>query len=1026
MLVVDAHALQPIDFLDFRAEIFGQRLHTQHFQNVVRIGVAIDQIVTLAHEVAFLHRNVLALGHHILSNVTAIFRTNVDPALGLVILTKFHAAIDSRDDSIVLGNACFEQFSHPRQTAGDVARLGGFPRNAGQHVTSRHHLAIGHRQHGVHCQQIARRFAGCIIQQGDTWAQIFLLAGSFPVSHHLVGQAGGFVDFFLQRDAFDNVLILHLAGLFGDHRQCVRIPLRHTIALGHRGPFSGVDDRAVGNAVDRAFAAFGVADYQLAVAGHGNCAATAVGDRGHAAIFDAAVNRRIHRRLFGHLRGAADVEGAHGQLRARLTDRLRRNDANRFPHVHRCAACQIAAIAGAAHAALGFAQQRRSDLHLGHSRRFNACHVRFGQQMARSHHDFAGLGIDHIHQHGAAKDTLAERHDGVAAFDDGLHQHSALRTAIILDNHAILADINQSAREIAGVRGLECRIGQTLAGAVGGVEILQHGKAFLEVGDDRRFDDLTRWLGHQAAHPGQLLHLRLGTASTGVRHHVDGVDRRNPAAWQLLGCADFLHHFGGDQIAALRPGIDDLVILFTLGDQAVLILLLEILHAGLGFINQARLGDRDDHVILAKADAGFEGVAEAQRHDGIGKQHRLLLAGMAIDNVDDVAQFLLGQQAVDGFKRHLVAFWQGFPKQQAARRGVHPLHVQLALIIGLQNAGDDLGVQRYILVEQRLMHFGHIGEGHALARLVLKLHGQIIKPKHHVLRRHDDRLAVGRGQDVVGRHHQHARFQLGLKAQRHVHGHLVTIEIGVERSADQRVELDGLALDQDRLKRLDAKPVQGRRAVEQHGMFADNLVEDIPNLLALLLDPLLGLLEGHRQTLGIKPRVDERLEQFQSHLLGQAALVQLQLRPCDNNRTAGIIDALAEQVLPEPALLALQHIRKRLQWTLVGAGDGAAAAAVVEQRINSFLQHALFVAHDDIRRAQFDQALQAVVAVDDAAIQIVEIGGCKAAAIQRHQRAQFRRNHRHHGQHHPLGLVAGIDEAFDHLHPLDDLLGLQF
>src|SRR3546814_2419676 len=71
-----------------------------------------------------------------------------------------------------------------------------------------------------------------------------------------------------------------------------------------------------------------------------------------------------------------------------------------------------------------------------------------------------------------------------------------------------------------------------------------------------------------------------------------------------------------------------------------------------------------------------------------------------------------------------------------------------------------------------------------------------------------------------------------------------------------------------------------------------------------------------------------------------------------DDRTARVVDALAEQVLAEAALLALEHVGQRLQRTLVGAGDDAAAAAVVEQCVDGFLQHALFVAHDDVRRAQ--------------------------------------------------------------------------
>ena len=180
-----------------------------------------------------------------------------------------------------------------------------------------------------------------------------------------------------------------------------------------------------------------------------------------------------------------------------------------------------------------------------------------------------------------------------------------------------------------------------------------------------------------------------------------------------------------------------------------------------------------------------------------------------------------------------------------------------------------------------------------------------------------------------------------------------------------------------------------------------------------------------REALGFEARVDERLEQLERHLLGQAALVELQLRTHGDHRTAGIVDALAEQVLTEPALLALEHIGQRLQRTLVRTGDGAATAAVVEQRIHRFLQHALFVADDDVRRTKLDQALQAVVAVDDAAIEIVEIGRGEAAAVQRDERAKLGRNDRNDGHDHPLGLVARDDELLDDLQALGQLLGLQ-
>ena len=167
--------------------------------------------------------------------------------------------------------------------------------------------------------------------------------------------------------------------------------------------------------------------------------------------------------------------------------------------------------------------------------------------------------------------------------------------------------------------------------------------------------------------------------------------------------------------------------------------------------------------------------------------------------------------------------------------------------------------------------------------------------------------------------------------------------------------------------------------------------------------------------------VDERLEQLERHLLRQPALVQLQLRPDDDDRTARVVDALAEQVLAEPPLLALQRVGQRLQRTVVRAAQHAAAAAVVEQRVDRFLKHALLVADDDVGRLQLDELLQPVVPVDDAAIQIVQVRGREPAAVERNERAQLRRNHRDDVQNHPLRLVRRLAERVDHLQALGEL-----
>src|SRR6185312_2073444 len=175
------------------------------------------------------------------------------------------------------------------------------------------------------------------------------------------------------------------------------------------------------------------------------------------------------------------------------------------------------------------------------------------------------------------------------------------------------------------------------------------------------------------------------------------------------------------------------------------------------------------------------------------------------------------------------------------------------------------------------------------------------------------------------------------------------------------------------------------------------------------------------QPLLLQAVVDERLEQLERHLLRQAALGQLELRPHHDDRTAGVVDALAEQVLAEAALLALEGVGERLQGPVVRALEHAAAAAVVEEGVDGLLEHALLVAHDDLRGAQLQQLLQPVVAVDDAPVEVVEVAGGEPAAVERHEGPQLGRDDRDDVQDHPFRAVARLAEGVDHLEPLGRL-----
>ena len=130
-------------------------------------------------------------------------------------------------------------------------------------------------------------------------------------------------------------------------------------------------------------------------------------------------------------------------------------------------------------------------------------------------------------------------------------------------------------------------------------------------------------------------------------------------------------------------------------------------------------------------------------------------------------------------------------------------------------------------------HLGRAVEDHAVAGLDLVANvaaegREVVATHHDVLRRRDDRLTVGRAEDVVRAHHQHRRLDLRLDGERQVDGHLVAVEVGVEPLADQRVNADGVAFDQHRLERLDAHAVQRRGAIQQHRVASWSLLRGCP------------------------------------------------------------------------------------------------------------------------------------------------------------------------------------------------------
>ena len=117
---------------------------------------------------------------------------------------------------------------------------------------------------------------------------------------------------------------------------------------------------------------------------------------------------------------------------------------------------------------------------------------------------FAGVRVDDVLERHAAEDAVAELLDDLAALDERRHLDALHGAAVELGDDGVLRHVDETARQVTGVRRLERGVGETLAGAVGRDEVLEDRQTLAEVRGDRGLDDLARRLGHEAAHAGQL------------------------------------------------------------------------------------------------------------------------------------------------------------------------------------------------------------------------------------------------------------------------------------------------------------------------------------------------------------------------------------------------------------------------------------------------------------------------------------------------------------------------------------------
>src|SRR6202008_3221899 len=257
-----------------------------------------------------------------------------------------------------------------------------------------------------------------------------------------------FVPLLFNRDAGLEVLVLDRAARFRQDRERVRVPFGKYFADFHWLVLFDLEPRAVDDVVALLFAPFFVGDGDQAVAVHGAQVLAAAANDVHVNEADEAGVALFEIRLFGNAcRRSADVERAHGELRARLADRLRGDDADRFAQLDQAARCKVASVAAGAGAAPRFASQHRANLDALNTGGLNGIRQFLADFLVDVDDDVAFVVPDLVERN-AAHDAIAQRFDFDARFGNRFDVNAVGGAAIEFADDDVLGDVDETASQV--------------------------------------------------------------------------------------------------------------------------------------------------------------------------------------------------------------------------------------------------------------------------------------------------------------------------------------------------------------------------------------------------------------------------------------------------------------------------------------------------------------------------------------------------------------------------------------------------
>ena len=744
----------------------------------MRIGRTVNNNFTLVNHLTVVNQNVLILRNKEFVILTLCV-SNDQTLFALGFLTESNGTACLGKNTCVLRRTSFEEFGNTRQTAGNVSSLLAFRRNSGEHVTDLGFVTVvndderADRQLNAHRVLSTRNLNGLVVGIKELNQRFADLAGRrvLGVNNHKRAQARHFIYLALHCNVIDNVGKADFTGVLGNNRTSHRVPVGQ---FGTDFNLLTVGSKKVGavrNLMTFSLAAVRTFNHDFARTGNHNLIALLTGHIAHRAC-EADRTGRLRNDVAGHscaARSTTDVERTHGQLSTRFTNGLSGDNTDSFTGINELAAAEIAAVALGAKTVACFAGKRSADLDFVNAELRDEFDIIFFKQVTGREDFFLIVRIDNRISRHAAENTVGQTFGHFTAFNQSFHQNALMGSAVVLGNHQVLGHVDQTTSQVTGVSSLQSRIGQTLTSTVGRHEVLQNVQTLTEVRGNRSLNNGAVRLSHQTAHTGQLTDLSCRTASTGVRHHVDGVER-------FLSClvavtvdnrfvGDFIHHHLTDFFCRTTPNINDLVVAFAGSHQTGGVLSIDLFDFLFGFVNDFVLLFRNNHVVDSNRQAADGSEVVAALHQFIGEDHGFTQSAAAESHVDQLSDLFLLEGLVQYGERQ--ARRKNFGEKCTTDGGFITNHLQCLFTgffvnIKFLNANGAACLKLDNLIGQSTFDFADIGKEHALALSVDTGTSRIVKTQHDVLRRNDRRIAVGREQHVVGSKHQRTCFKLCL------------------------------------------------------------------------------------------------------------------------------------------------------------------------------------------------------------------------------------------------------------------------